>query len=106
MALTLSVLICRIKAHEFSYNNLVRSPSLSRHGAPTEREVSRPATTTHYGLSLLRYGISDRTVDRWTEADELPKPVYIRGRRYWSEESLDERDKARLTTAQPDEEAA
>jgi predicted DNA-binding transcriptional regulator AlpA len=48
-----------------------------------------------------RYSISDRTVDRWVEAGVLPKPVYIQGRRYWSEESLNERDEARLVVAQP-----
>jgi hypothetical protein len=39
--------------------------------------------------------VSSRTIDRWTEAQELPKPIYIRGRRYWEETALNERDEAR-----------
>jgi hypothetical protein len=46
-----------------------------------------------------RYDCSDRTVDRWVEAGELPEPVYIRRRRYWNEEQLNERDAARKTEA-------
>jgi predicted DNA-binding transcriptional regulator AlpA len=30
-----------------------------------------------------RYGVSDRTIDRWLERGELPKPVRIGGRKYW-----------------------
>jgi predicted DNA-binding transcriptional regulator AlpA len=55
----------------------------------------------HLRAVCTRYGISDRTVDRWVEAGVLPKPVYIQCRRYWSEESLDEYDRARLAAAQP-----
>ena len=46
-----------------------------------------------------RYDISERTVDRWVETQILPTPVYIRGRRYWSSEQLDQRDEARLAVA-------
>jgi predicted DNA-binding transcriptional regulator AlpA len=46
-----------------------------------------------------RYGIAERTTDRWVETGELPKPVYIRGRRYWDEQELDQRDEARKTEA-------
>ena len=49
----------------------------------------------HLRAVCARYGISDRTVDRWVEAGELPKPMYIQGRRYWSAESLDKHDEAR-----------
>ena len=41
-----------------------------------------------------RYDISERTIDRWVETQILPTPVYIRGRRYWSSEQLDQRDEA------------
>ena len=47
-----------------------------------------------------RYDISERTIDRWVETQILPTPVYIRGRRYWSSEQLDQRDEARLNVAQ------
>jgi hypothetical protein len=43
-----------------------------------------------------RYDIKERSVDRWVKAKILPDPVYIRGRRYWSSEQLDQRDEARL----------
>jgi DNA-binding transcriptional MerR regulator len=46
-----------------------------------------------------RYGVSDRTVDRWVEAGVLPKPMYIQGRRYWDEAELAQRDQARKTEA-------
>jgi hypothetical protein len=46
-----------------------------------------------------RYKRSDRTIDRWIESGELPKPSYIRGLRYWNEEDLDQRDEARRVEA-------
>lgn len=33
-------------------------------------------------------GISRPTVYRWTEAGDLPEPVEVRGRRYWSRTHL------------------
>jgi predicted DNA-binding transcriptional regulator AlpA len=51
----------------------------------------------HLRAVCARYGISDRTVDRWVEASVLPKPVYIQGRRYWDEAELGQRDEARKT---------
>ena len=49
----------------------------------------------HLRAVCARYGISDRTVDRWVEASVLPKPVYIQGRRYWDADELGQRDDAR-----------
>ena len=49
----------------------------------------------HLRAVCARYGISDRTVDRWVEAGDLPKPVYIQGRRYWDADELGQRDDAR-----------
>lgn len=46
-----------------------------------------------------RYGRSDRTIDRWVEVGELPKPIYIRKLRYWDEADLDRRDEARKAEA-------
>jgi predicted DNA-binding transcriptional regulator AlpA len=42
-----------------------------------------------------RYGKSPRTIDRWVQTGDLPPPVYIQQRRFWSEEVLDEFDAAR-----------
>ncbi len=53
----------------------------------------------HLRAVCARYGISDRTVDRWVEAGELPKPIYIQGRRYWDADELGQRDDARKTEA-------
>ena len=46
-----------------------------------------------------RYGVSDKTIDRWVEAKIIPAPLYIRGRRYWDEQALDEHDASRKETA-------
>ena len=46
-----------------------------------------------------RYGRSDRTIDRWVDTGVLPKPIYIRGLRYWDEADLDARDAARKAEA-------
>ena len=53
----------------------------------------------HLRAVCARYGVSDRTIDRWVEAGELPKPMYIQGRRYWDESELAQRDEARKTRA-------
>jgi predicted DNA-binding transcriptional regulator AlpA len=53
----------------------------------------------HMRAICTRYGVSDRTIDRWVEAGELPKPMYIQGRRYWDESELAQRDEARKTRA-------
>jgi predicted DNA-binding transcriptional regulator AlpA len=62
-------------------------------------ERGGPAMTKYLPLKSVsaRYGISDRTVDRWIETGELPPATYIRGRRYWPEKLLDERDAVRGT---------
>jgi predicted site-specific integrase-resolvase len=46
-----------------------------------------------------RYGVSDRTIDRWVDAGDIPAPVYIQGGRCWNEEALDQHDAARKTEA-------
>ena len=51
------------------------------------------------GAVADRYGVSDRTIDRWVEASVLPKPVYINGRRYWDADELGQRDEARKAEA-------
>jgi predicted DNA-binding transcriptional regulator AlpA len=46
-----------------------------------------------------RYGVSERTVDRWVDLGRLPKPVYLPGSRIplFAEDGLDEHDR-RATT--------
>jgi predicted site-specific integrase-resolvase len=38
-----------------------------------------------------RFGIVDRTVDRWIETGILPQPMYINKRRYFDLQEVDER---------------
>jgi predicted DNA-binding transcriptional regulator AlpA len=40
-----------------------------------------------------------RTLDRWIESGDLPKPIYIRKLRYWDEAELDQFDEARKAVA-------
>jgi hypothetical protein len=49
-----------------------------------------------------RYGVSERTVDRWVEFGKLPAPVYLPGSRIplFAEDGLDELD-SRATTRAP-----
>jgi DNA-binding transcriptional MerR regulator len=53
-----------------------------------------------------RYQISDRTLDRWTEAGVLPPPMYIRGRRYWDQEQIEQLERERMAKAVAGREAA
>jgi predicted DNA-binding transcriptional regulator AlpA len=46
-----------------------------------------------------RYGRSLKTLDRWLESGDLPKPLYIRGIRYWDEAELDAFDASRGTAS-------
>jgi len=52
-----------------------------------------------------RYGVVDRTIDRWVESGTIPEPTRINGRRYWQESALAELERARIgkrkTTAAP-----
>jgi predicted DNA-binding transcriptional regulator AlpA len=59
---------------------------------------------------IARYGICDKSVDRWVAAGILPEPIYINHRRYWDEDEVEqcERDRmaARKTTDTTDTTAA
>ncbi len=50
-----------------------------------------------------RYGdCSDMTLWRWTHDPTMsfPKPTYIKGRRYWDADELDEFDRARSSVGE------
>jgi predicted DNA-binding transcriptional regulator AlpA len=47
-----------------------------------------------------RYGVCDRTIDRWTQTGVLPKPMVINRIRFWDEEAIEERDRERMTAAE------
>jgi predicted DNA-binding transcriptional regulator AlpA len=65
-------------------------PGVTGRRSPATRKLPTRAV-------MSRYGVSDRTVDRWT-ADlnlKFPKPIRINRRRYWDEEELDQFDASR-----------
>jgi predicted DNA-binding transcriptional regulator AlpA len=37
-----------------------------------------------------RYGVVDRTIDRWVEASILPEPMRINKIRYWDEAEIEQ----------------
>jgi DNA-binding transcriptional MerR regulator len=43
-----------------------------------------------------RYGISLKTIDRWTEAGILPRPMRVNRRRFWDATELEAFDRSRL----------
>ena len=54
-----------------------------------------------------RYGVVDRTIDRWVESGVLPQPMRINKIRYWDLEEIEARDSQRLRSQmQRDSEAA
>jgi DNA-binding transcriptional MerR regulator len=42
-----------------------------------------------------RYGVVDKTIDRWVATGILPEPMRINGYRYWDEEEVEQRDRER-----------
>jgi DNA-binding transcriptional MerR regulator len=46
-----------------------------------------------------RYGVVDRTIDRWTEAGILPEPMRINKVRYWDEQEIEQLDRERAAKA-------
>jgi hypothetical protein len=42
-----------------------------------------------------RYGVVDRTIDRWVQTGVLPAPMYINKRRYWDADEIEQRDRDR-----------
>jgi predicted DNA-binding transcriptional regulator AlpA len=50
-------------------------------------------------LLCSRYGVCDRTIDRWTATGVLPKPMTINRIRFWDEEEIEQRDRERMAEA-------
>ena len=50
-----------------------------------------------------RYGVADRTIDRWVETGVLPQPMRINRYRYWDEAEIEQRERERMAaqTARP-----
>ena len=62
-----------------------------------------PACTDHRLLPTRqvcgRYGVADRTIDRWLSRRSLgfPKPIVVNRRRYWRQAELDEWERSRVS---------
>jgi predicted DNA-binding transcriptional regulator AlpA len=46
---------------------------------------------------IARYGVTDRTIDRWLSQGVLPPPVRINRRRYWRASEIEQRERERMT---------
>jgi len=61
------------------------------------------STDDYIGARKLRqrYDTSDQSIWRWLHDDELnfPKPIYIKGRRFWKVSQLEQWERARAATA-------
>jgi predicted DNA-binding transcriptional regulator AlpA len=53
-----------------------------------------------------RYGVVDRTIDRWVEAGILPTPKRINKIRYWDEAEIEQLERERMAKAVAAQEAA
>ncbi len=53
-----------------------------------------------------RYGVADRTIDRWLNRPELafPRPIVINRRRYWNESELIAWERERVARGASDHE--
>jgi hypothetical protein len=47
-------------------------------------------------LLCERYGVVDRTINRWEKTGVIPQAEWINGRKYWDEESVEKRDRERM----------
>jgi predicted site-specific integrase-resolvase len=54
-------------------------------------------------LVAERYSITERTVDRWTEAGILPAPDRINTRCYWDLGEIEKRERERMSAARQPE---
>ncbi len=43
-----------------------------------------------------RYGVVDRTIDRWVKAGILPEPMRINRIRYWDEADIEQLERDRM----------
>jgi predicted DNA-binding transcriptional regulator AlpA len=80
----------------------LRQPSINRarHRVWRQREilsVNNSSSKKYLRKKRVadRYGVVERTVDRWVELNRLPKPVYLPGSRIplFAEDELDEHDR-------------
>ena len=53
-------------------------------------------------LVRKRYGIVDRTINRWVDKGILPEPLRINGLRYWRESQLAQREREGMSALKTD----
>jgi hypothetical protein len=61
--------------------------------AANDRPVGRKLPTR---LMCERYGVVDRTINRWEETGVIPHAEWINGRKYWDQEEVEKRDHERM----------
>ena len=54
------------------------------------------------GQICKRYGVTDRTIDRWLERGVLPAPIRINRFRYWRESDLVQFERKQMSAHKPD----
>ena len=57
-------------------------------------EQTKPKKMLPTRALCQRFGIVDRTVDRWVAAGVLPLPTWLNGRRYWPEAEIEKVERA------------
>lgn len=57
------------------------------------------------GQVCRRYGVTDRTIDRWLERGILPEPLRINRYRYWRVSDLERFERERMSAGAPDDAA-
>ena len=61
--------------------------------ATNDRPLGRKLPTR---LMCERYGVVDRTINRWEKTGVIPQAEWINGRKYWDEERVEKRDRERM----------
>ena len=65
--------------------------------SPTAKDAS--VRMLPMGQVCRRYGVTDRTIDRWLERGILPQPLRINRYRYWRESDLQRFERERFSAA-------
>jgi len=61
--------------------------------ATNDRPLGRRLPTR---LMCERYGVVDRTINRWEKTGVIPQAEWINGRKYWDEGEVEKRDRERI----------
>jgi DNA-binding transcriptional MerR regulator len=64
--------------------------------------MSEPNRMLPTRLVRKRYGIVDRTINRWVDKGILPEPMRINSLRYWRESQLAQREREGMSALKTD----